>query len=138
MGSPARHRAYPWPPAVRRAFWSLLAGVGVALGIGFGPAIGVRFGLAFAPDAVQAWLAVWVPLAVAILGGAFGVMAWGIHRVNRNRDESVGLYLLPARAGVIETRHRVLCVIYVATAVAFAVALCAMGAALVARALGIF
>jgi hypothetical protein len=138
MGAVEEHRVNPWPPAVRRAFWSLLAGVGVALGIGFGPAIGVRFGLHYPPDAVQAWLAVWVPLAVAILGGAFGVMAWGILSVNRDRNDRGGLYLLPARAGVIETRHRVLCVIYVATSVALAVALGGMGAALVARALGIF
>jgi len=80
MGVPAEQRTYAWPPAVRRVLWSLLAGVGVALGIGFGPAVGVRFGLAFPPDAVQAWLAVWVPLAVALggLGAALLARALGI------------------------------------------------------------
>lgn len=137
MGGPGEHRAYPWPPAARRALWWLLGAVVVALGIAFAPAIGTLFGLAFPPDAMQAWLALWVPLAVAGLGGAFGVMAWGILAVNQGRGGGGDPYLLPARAAVIETRFRAVFVVYVVAAAALAVALGGLGALLVARTLGV-
>jgi len=137
MGARSGHSAYPWPPTVRRALWWLLGAVVVALGIAAAPAIGALVGQPFPPDAMQAWLALWVPLAVAGLGGAFGVLAWGILAVNQGRGGGDDPYLLPARAAVIETRFRAIFVVYVVAAAALAVALGGLGALLVARALGV-
>jgi hypothetical protein len=137
MGAPGEHRAYPWPPAARRATWRLLWIVVVALGTAAAPAIGALFGQSFPSDAMQGWLALWVPLAVAGLGGAFGVLAWGILAVNQGRGGGDDPYLLPARAAVIETRFRAIFVVYVVAAAALAVALAGLGALLVARALGV-
>ena len=137
MGAPGEHRAYPWPPAARRATWWLLGTVVAALGTAAAPAIGALFGQSFPPDTVRAWLALWVPLAVAGLGGAFGVMVGGILAVNQGRGGGDDPYLLPARAAVIETRFRAIFVAYVVAAAALAVTLGGLGALLVARALGI-
>ncbi len=80
MGARSGHSAYPWPPAARRALWWLLGVVVVALGIASAPAIGTLLGLAFPPDAMQAWLALWVPLAVALggLGALLVARALGV------------------------------------------------------------
>lgn len=136
MSGPHDAARYPWPLAVRRWLWSLLGAAVLALSVAFVPAIGARIGLGFTRDAIDGWPTLWVPLGVALLGGAFGVMAWGMLAVNRGRDGRTRRYLLPSRAAVIETRSVALFLVFVVAAIAFAVALGGMGAALVLRALG--
>lgn len=129
------HPTYPWPPSGRRWLWRLLGAACAALIVAFVPAIGARIGIPFSQDAIDGWPVLFVPLGVTCLGGAFGVMAWGIVAVNRGRDGRVRRILLPSRAGVIETSSRSLLAVFVGAATVFALAFAAMGAVLVLRAL---
>ena len=135
MPTQPSHLAYPWPPTVRRRLWSFLGAALAALLVAFVPTIGVRIGIPFSQDAIDGWPASFVPLGVALLGGAFGAIAWGIVAVNRGRDGRASRYLLPSRAGVIETGSRALLVVFVGVSTAFALAFGGMGAVLVLRAL---
>ena len=135
MSTQPRHPSYPWPPHVRRRLWSLLGAASASLIVAFVPAIGVRIGIPFSQDAIDGWPALFVPLGVAFLGGAFGAIACGIVAVNRGRDGRASRYALPSRAGVIETGSRALVVVFVGASTAFALAFGGMGAVLVLRAL---
>jgi hypothetical protein len=115
--------------------WTFLAAATASLIVAFVPTIGARIGIPFSQDAIDGWPAVFVPLGVAFLGAAFGAIAWGIVAVNRGRDGRASRYLLPSRAGVIETSSRALLVVFVGASTAFALAFGVMGAVLVARAL---
>lgn len=129
------HPGYPWPPSVARWLWSFLGGAGIVLVVAFAPVIGARLGLALSQAAIDRWLALVVPIAVMLLGAAFGAIAWGIVAVNRGRDGRTSRFLLPSRAGVIETASPLLVVVFLAVAVAFAAVFGASGVVLTVRAL---
>ena len=130
MMTPASHLAYPWPGRVRRWVSSLLGVAVVMLIVAFAPTVGAVVGLAFSQDAIDAWLALFVPLGATFLGAALGVMARGIVVVNRGRDGRTSRFLLPSRAGVIETGSRALLVVFVTVVIVFAAVFGGIGAAL--------
>ncbi len=122
-------------PPPRHARVTALGAASAALIVAFVPTIGASIGIPFSQDAIDGWPALFVPLGVAFLGGAFGAIAWGIVAVNRGRDGRTRRYLLPSRAGVVETGSRALLVVFVGASTAFAFAFGVMGAVLVLRAL---
>jgi hypothetical protein len=79
--------------------------------------IGAGLGFTIAQGAIDRWLALVVPIAVMLLGLAFGAMAWGIVAVNRGRCGTTRRFVLPSRAGVIETASPALLVVFVAAEV---------------------
>ena len=54
----------------------------------------------------------WVPIAGSCLGLSLMLIAGAVLSVNSRRDDRASLFLLPARAGVIETRSRGLTWLY--------------------------
>jgi hypothetical protein len=56
--------------------------------------------------------AFWVPLACLFLGLSLTVLAGSVAAVNWSRDGDDQAFLLPSRAGTIETRSRMLATIY--------------------------
>lgn len=93
MSAPPPH--FPWPRRLRVLFFGLLLCSGAALLVGF----------ADLP-------AVWVPVATLFLGISLIVLASGVAIVNRGRDGDRQRFLLPSRAGTIETRSQLLAVLY--------------------------
>ena len=135
MSTSSDHPSYPWPPGVRRWLWSSLAGAGVTLLVAFAPMIGAGLGFGLAQGAIDRWLAIVVPIAVMLIGVASGAIASGIVGVNRGRDGRTRRFLLPSRAGVIETASPTVLVLFIATSSAFAVLFSVAGAVLTLRAL---
>lgn len=135
MRAPSSHAPFPWPPSVARWLWSFLGGAGVALIVAFAPLIGAWLGLALAQDVIDRWLALMVPVAATLLGLAFGAIAWGIAAVNRGRDGRTCRFLLPSRAGVIESGSPLLVAVFVTAASAFAMLFGVSGVVLTLRAL---
>jgi formate-dependent nitrite reductase membrane component NrfD len=62
------------------------------------------------------WIGVWVTLGVAGVGVSLLLIAAAVFSVNKSRHRHGEPYLMPSRAGVIETRSTVLYVLYAGSA----------------------
>ena len=89
---------FPWPCGLRVVLFALLVAAGVALLIGF----------TTRPE-------LWVPLACLMLGASLVVLASSVAIVNWARDGATQRFLLASRAGTIETRSRLLAILYMAS-----------------------
>ncbi|GEM_PF-3709402 len=97
MSSNRPNNPYPWPYGLWTLCIALLACSGLAL----------LYGLLGEPS-------LWVPVATLLIGIALIMLCVAVIIVNRDHYPEHGFFLLPSRAGPIETRSIIIAAVYIA------------------------